>query len=191
MTLAEIIKFAMMLMRKDRDAAEVDDYTDETEGVNLTSFINEAYEMICRDNWRLYKTEEIALTDGHFNVSELSSAGETVLEISSIKSGNNANGWNVSDKTFGQIDVRGGGDSASVTFYYLPSPLSDDSDTPAFPAVYHDLLGYYAAYMASNVGNKYDLRATQWYSKFEEGRMKMRSGFGDTSKSQFVNKYTR
>lgn len=191
MTLAEIIKFSMMLMRKDRDDAEVDDYTDELEGVDVTAFINEGYEIICRENWRLYKTSEVTLTDGHFMVSALPAESETLVEISRIKSGNSVRGWRLSDETFGQVDVRGSDASASVTFYYLPSPLSADADTPVFPAVYHDLLGYYAAYMASNVGNKYDLRATQWYSKFEEGRMKMRSGFGDTSKSQFVNKYTR
>ena len=194
MTLLELRKHALMLLRLERAAEDMAEYMDSVEGVDLDAFINDGYRLIILENYPLYKQTRITPDETmEFAVSELAGTGEEVLwidRIAEVQSGITLN-WKASPDTEGNIRLLSGTGAVKVRFKYMPAPLLADTDEPHLPAYAQNLPAYFAAAMAANVGNKSSgLKAQQWLDIFNMRREQLKKEPGDSSANQFINQYS-
>ena len=143
MTLKEIMELSLRLMMED-----VDDDTLTEYGPLLKSVINDAYMDICRFKYVPTKSENIALSDGAFNVLNLS---ETLNDIIKIKYGDKELPFNIEDGVCSVFSLTD--ETVSVRYSYLPPVLSADTDVPIIPEEFHTALADYAVFRALGTGS--------------------------------------
>ena len=193
MTLKELIELTMTHLKVERDTDNYTDYTSVTEGLGIDEYINEAYLIVIRDDYPLFKKVSLTLdTDGQIDVSTLLAEGEgTPLYIKKVYNDNSEFYYIDGDST-GKIKVLSPADDMNAVVYYMPTLLSSDTDVPAFPAIYHNALSDYATYRVLITGGASKRNAAQYYySEFERKRKKMGSSYGSKTYTTIQNKYER
>jgi|GEM_PF-1404857 len=143
MTLKEIMELSLRLMMED-----VDDDTLAEYGPLLKSVINDAYMDICRFKYVPTKSENITLSDGAFNISELS---ETLNEIIKIEYDDKELPFNIEDGVCSVFLLRD--ETVFVKYSYLPPALSVDTDVPIIPEEFHTALADYAVFRMLSTGS--------------------------------------
>ena len=143
MTLKEIMELSLRLMMEDVDEDTLTDFRPL-----LTRVINDAYIDICRFKYVPIKNEERTLTDGTFELSNLTS---TVNEIINIKYGDKELPFHAEDGRCSVFSVKN--ETVTVRYSYLPPEMSEDNDEPIIPEEYHTCLADYAVFRALGTGS--------------------------------------
>lgn len=143
MTLKEIMELSLRLMMEDVDEDTLTEFRPL-----LTSVINDAYLDICKFKYVPSKTEDIKLNDGAFNLSDL---GSTVNEIIDVKYGDKQLQFNVQDKVCSVLSMKD--ETVTVRYSYIPPKLIEDNDEPILPEEYHTCLADYATFRALGTGS--------------------------------------
>jgi len=142
MTLLEIIETALKQMGEDTDAAAMDEY----KGL-LTRYVNEAYMEIVRQKLRLIHTETVTFGDFKADAASLSRDLFAVVKIEK------EDGANVPFKVSGGVIYALNADGElSVSYYYLPEALSEDTDVPETPEMSHMCMADYATFRGLLLG---------------------------------------
>lgn len=180
MTLKQMIAHTMMLLDEQRGEADIQDFTDAMEGVDIAAFLNDAYTIVCRENLPSFRSSQVMLDqDGIFSPEILLSGrvGESLLYILRVSA--QEGGAALPFEAYEQSDLFkvwgiNPGSGVVVTYAYLPAPMAQPEDTPQLPAHAHALLCDYAAAQvlrAQGYGGDDNYRAHM--DIFEQKRMQL------------------